>query len=390
MADTIFRELDVDNIDAYVRTQPGISGRVGAVQQVTQSGEGKINGVFFVTGSSSSVVLKQSLPWVRTLPDWELTAERVGREAKLLERWSAFNSDYIPELWQYDEQEHILAMENLAGHVLLREVLNSSAAPEAVGTGIGVMLARTAYHTSAFSLPAVEHSAAVRAGQNPEMSHLMEDVVFNLPFSTSDSNVAEPHIATRRAELLGDADALRSVRYLKWVSATRQEALIHGDLHTGSLMVQGSDIRVIDAEFGRYGPIAWDIGELWAHLAIAAQVHETRSSYEGAEATRALIAGSWVSFQAELRRLVSEDDAPGSQAAMDDWMRETEVLAIRFAGVETLRRIIGVGDCEQLTVLAEGDRRRATDALIDSGRSAMVNGTWLGKSASSIRTEDGS
>jgi len=34
------------------------------------------------------------------------------------------------------------------------------------------------------------------------------------------------------------------------------EALIHGDLHSGSVMVTESDTRVIDPEFAFYGPSA--------------------------------------------------------------------------------------------------------------------------------------
>jgi 5-methylthioribose kinase len=45
------------------------------------------------------------------------------------------------------------------------------------------------------------------------------------------------------------------VQELKWVFLTRAEALLHGDLHTGSVMVTESDTRVIDPEFAFFGPI---------------------------------------------------------------------------------------------------------------------------------------
>lgn len=376
MTPQVFRELAPDTVAEYVRSQPVIGERLGRVMDVQQSGEGKINGVFFVTGERSSVVLKQGLPWVRVLPDWELTAERVGREARLLERWAQFNPEYVPELWQYDDREHVLAMENLSEHELLRDVLAASAGDSGIGEAVGVMLARTAFHTSALSMSTTPLQHAVRNGQNPEMSHLMEDVVFTMPFSDSDQNVTEPELVAHRDRLRAHPAVVRAVGYLKWVFATRQEALIHGDLHAGSLLVRGADTRVIDAEFGRYGPLAWDLGAFWAHLEIAAEIHDTRGEQGLGTATRELVGRSWSSFRTELARLLETAESRFTLAAAADWIDETRILARRFAGIEILRRIIGVGSCEQLSVLPDASRHRATTALIDKAVEAMVAGRW--------------
>lgn len=377
MTEGIFHELSIENISAYVESQPHIRARVGQVRQVTQSGEGKINGVFFVLGTSGSVVLKQGLPWVRTLPDWQLTIERVACEASLLRKWSGFNSAFIPELWQYDDQRYILAMENLTGHRLLRDMLATSAATEELGSSVGKMMARTAFFTSTFSMSLREHSAAVQAGQNPEMSQLMEDVVFNLPFSLNDSNNNDPAISAHRAQLVANSEAAEAVRRLKWISATRQEALIHGDLHTGSIMVDDSDVRVIDAEFGHYGPIAWDIGEFWAHMFIAAEVHEVQNAPDMAAATLEAIGSSRDSFRTEILQLTTNKmDSEPTRSWISVWLDETESLAMQFAGVEVLRRIIGVGECEQLISLSAKQKEEAIAALIHRGTVSMVNGNW--------------
>ncbi len=49
----------------------------------------------------------------------------------------------------------------------------------------------------------------------------------------------------------------------------RQQALLHGDLHTGSLMCTDDTTYVIDAEFAFCGPIAFDVGKMIANLLIA-------------------------------------------------------------------------------------------------------------------------
>ena len=47
---------------------------------------------------------------------------------------------------------------------------------------------------------------------------------------------------------------------------TSPEALIHGDLHTGSIMVTESETRVIDPEFAFYGPMGFDLGAVIGNL----------------------------------------------------------------------------------------------------------------------------
>jgi len=49
----------------------------------------------------------------------------------------------------------------------------------------------------------------------------------------------------------------------------RQQALLHGDLHTGSFMVTQDTTYAIDAEFACYGPIAFDVCKMIANLLIA-------------------------------------------------------------------------------------------------------------------------
>lgn len=49
----------------------------------------------------------------------------------------------------------------------------------------------------------------------------------------------------------------------------QQQALLHGDLHTGSLMVTPTSTWMIDAEFACYGPMAFDVCKMIANLLLA-------------------------------------------------------------------------------------------------------------------------
>lgn len=49
----------------------------------------------------------------------------------------------------------------------------------------------------------------------------------------------------------------------------RTQALLHGDLHTGSIMVTQTSTKCIDPEFGFYGPMGFDVGAFLGNLMLA-------------------------------------------------------------------------------------------------------------------------
>jgi 5-methylthioribose kinase len=65
-------------------------------------------------------------------------------------------------------------------------------------------------------------------------------------------------MTSRQVQLGAAAHVAISRLKLKFMGSP--EALIHGDLHTGSIMVTQSETLVIDPEFAFYGPMGFDIG----------------------------------------------------------------------------------------------------------------------------------
>ena len=56
---------------------------------------------------------------------------------------------------------------------------------------------------------------------------------------------------------------------LQHIFRNTPEALLHGDLHTGSFMVTDETTFAIDAEFAYYGPMAFDCCKMIANLLLA-------------------------------------------------------------------------------------------------------------------------
>jgi 5-methylthioribose kinase len=78
-----------------------------------------------------------------------------------------------------------------------------------------------------------------------------------------------PQLDSLIAALRQDARLKLAVQEMKWLFQNAPEAMIHGDLHTGSVMVTDDDTRVIDPEFAFYGPMGFDIGAITGNLLMA-------------------------------------------------------------------------------------------------------------------------
>ena len=59
-----------------------------------------------------------------------------------------------------------------------------------------------------------------------------------------------------------------AMRY-KYKFMTQSQALLHGDLHSGSVMIGTDSVQVIDPEFSFMGPMAFDTGNYAGNLYMA-------------------------------------------------------------------------------------------------------------------------
>lgn len=66
-----------------------------------------------------------------------------------------------------------------------------------------------------------------------------------------------------------DASLRVAAQTMKEKFLTQAQALIHGDLHSGSIMVTQDDTKIIDPEFAFYGPMGFDLGAYFGNLFLA-------------------------------------------------------------------------------------------------------------------------
>src|SRR5690606_20332056 len=95
---------------------------------------------------------------------------------------------------------------------------------------------------------------------------ITEDLIFDDPYTDSPNNQYNEAIRDAAENLRKDTALHREVALLRGKFLTQGQALLHGDLHTGSLFVTATSTKAIDPEFAFYGPMGFDIGAVLANL----------------------------------------------------------------------------------------------------------------------------
>lgn len=374
-----FMILSEENVSTYLDSRPHLAERVGTLSQVTMPDDGNINGVFILRGEIGSLVLKQGLPWVRIIETWELTAERTTREANLFEKWAPFSDGLLPEVFDFDPENHVIAMEDLSRYTLLAQALENSEDQTSNVKRIGQLLARAFLGTSPFFLGPGEFSDRLVEAENPELAELMEQVVFDQPWQEEPLDHCPSGLCDEFEEMVNDQNLQARIGELKFIFRTAKEGLIHGDLHTGSVMVTDHNLKVFDAEFARYGPVAWDLGELIGHLRIAALGLQSTGDLKAAETSAPLPGLFWQAFESEVRDgWTKRVDRTFPDSFLESWLAVQLVLSARFAGAEIARRMTGVGKAGPIESLPEEQMLEASRQLLREARRLIADGkpTW--------------
>lgn len=374
--------LDESTVARYLRGRDDLSSRIDAgTVEVREVGDGNLNLVFVCRDAGgSSLVLKQSLPYVRVAgPSWPLTADRSIAESIGLAEAARASPDTAPDYYGYDEANHVVAMEDLSDLVVWRAALNRGGTTAGVGASCGRHVARLLFHTSQIGRPADQFRLSVARATNTALCKITEDLVFTEPLIDHEHNAFPRELSSVVDELRSDTDLAAEVGRLKAEFMTRSEALVHGDLHTGSVMVGAGShgrprVKVIDTEFCFYGPIAFDLGVLIGNALFAFARASVLDRSDQAGRLRGLPAEIWDSFRDEFWQLwpdrvdrsFTDDQAVG-------WLDRIARDSLGFAGCEAIRRVVGFAKVSDIETLPSGSRERAGRAVLQTARRWLVD-----------------
>ena len=371
--------LEPGTVPAYLAAHPELAGGVDpATAEVREVGDGNLNLVFIARDAAgASVVLKQSLPYVRTDHSWAVPQDRIFSEARGYAAAARTSPGATPAYFGLDADRRLIALEDLSAWTVWRNALNEGRITRGAGADLGRYVARLAFGTSAFGLPAAEVREAAAGALNVELCRITEDLVFTEPFTDHEHNGWDDGV-TPAVLALRDPAVLREVAELKWRFLTAAEGRIHGDLHTGSVFVapegaadqEGIVAKAFDLEFGVYGPIAFDLGALFGNYLLAqSRAVALDRSAEFREWVAGLVDETWTAFEAELRRLwPSRVDPAFTDAFLESWLVETWRRAVGFGGIKAVRRVVGWAKVSDIQSLDEPQRVHAAGAALTAAR----------------------
>ena len=294
-----------------------------AIKSLETAGEGNMNRTLRAhLDDGSSMILKQSLDHVAKYPDIAAPIERIGVEAAFYAAIAPHTklSMNMPQLIGFDAANHLLAMQDLGSGSDLTDMYPGNA-------GEGQVAPETLQQIIAWLSDLHAIIPPTDFPSNKEMRALNHAHIFCIPL------VAETH--AQLAAVLGPqtrkiADQIANQRklhdraqelgslYLGTTTSASKKVLLHGDFYPASWL-RGGDGRVsiIDPEFAFVGHAEFDVGVLMAHLYFAGF------------------------------------DRSAISAALERYHSPVNfelVLAEKFAGMEIIRRLLGVA---QLPLSAE-------------------------------------
>ena len=393
-----FEALTVQTLPQRLGAVAAVSDRIGSQTSqwcVDEVGDGNLNLVFIVRGASGTVIVKQALPYVRLVGEsWPLPLKRSFFEYHALIRQGARDPGMVPEIFHFDEGQAIIVMEFLTPHVILRRALIDGQPLPRIGRDLGLFLARTLFRGSDLCLPTRQKKADMALfADNVELCDITENLVFSDPYFDAPLNRHTPELDRLVAQLRSDRDLKVEAQRLKHLFASKAETLLHGDLHTGSVMVTPDSTRVIDPELAFYGPMAFDVGMLIANFWMS---YFSQSGHEQAGSRQAmrdyLLRTSeeiWTVFVNEFSRLWHEErtgilyqaslfenqgDALASEQALQGVIHEIWTGMLGFAGIEIHRRILGLAHNADFETIEDTALRASCEAkALKFGRHLAVN-----------------
>jgi 5-methylthioribose kinase len=399
MTGTPYQALTTQTLPARLGGIAALTDRIGpaAAWTAREVGDGNLNLVFIVDGAGGSIVVKQALPYVRLVGEsWPLPLKRSFFEYHALIRQERrAGTGTVPQVFHHDESQALIVMEFLSPHVILRRALIDGRMPPRISGDLGLFMARTLFRGSDLAMTPRERKADLALfADNVELCDITENLVFTDPYFEAPLNRhTSPQLDDIVAELRADRDLKVEAQALKHIFATRAETLLHGDLHSGSVMVTDGDTRVIDPEFAFYGPVAFDVGMLIANYWMAyfaARGHEGGTPRDVMRAwLLSVITDTWQVFHDEFSRLWRTErsgmlyasslfegrgDRLASEHALQRVLGDIFTDMLGFAGVEMHRRILGLAHNADFEEIADQELRAACERrALKLGRHLAVN-----------------
>ena len=344
-------------------------------------GDGNLNFVYKVSSVNNpqtAMIVKQAVPYLRCVgEEFPLSRERMTYEIRALSKFYNIFPNFVPHIYHSSEEMSLVAMEYLDKHIIMRQGLIDRVKYDNFSEHISTYMAATLFYTSSLALNSADKRELIdKFNGNTELCKLTEDLVFSFAFmaheTNDNANVKDNKTAK---DLFLDLAFKSKVLDLKYKFMTQTDALLHGDLHTGSIMINEDETYVIDPEFAFIGPFGFDVGALLANL-VNNYIHHVIVTHDEdfQEWLLHVIKEVLEKFSLKFLEFWNEhkDSALFVEGYLDDktlhvyknnFIKNIIKDSVGFAGCKMARRVYGVAGVEEIRGIEDVTLRAEAELL---------------------------
>ncbi len=366
--------MNTEDVKEYVKEKLDLFNK-DAVLEAKEIGDGNLNYVFRIweKATGKSVIVKQSNESLRISEEMKISTDRTRIEAEILKTQAELAEGFVPQVYLYDPIMCTCAMEDLSDHTIMRTALMKHERFPLFADHISTFMINTLLLTTDVCVEHKEKKQKVKSFINPELCEISEELVYTEPFNDIKhrNNVFPPIADFIHRELYKDTALHLEVAKCKFDFMNNAQSLIHGDLHTGSIFVKKDSTKVFDPEFAFYGPMGYDIGNVVANMYFAwcngnatIEDAEEREGYIGwieecvSDTIDLFIEKYNKAFDSHVKDVMAK--TPGfKEWYLSTILRDTAAVA----GLEMIRRIVGMANVKDITTIADPDKRAQAEKI---------------------------
>lgn len=348
-------------------------------------GDGNLNYVFRVRDplSGRSVIVKQAGDTARISDDFKLSTERIKIESNVLRLEGKLAPGLVPKVYGYDDIMNCCLMEDLSDFVILRQALMEQRIFPKFADHISTFMVNTLLLTSDVVMEHKAKKQQVKEYINPELCEISEDLVYSEPYNDYQgrNELFAPNADWIKQEIYGDQELHLEAAKCKFEFMNHAQALIHGDLHTGSVFITSEHTKVIDPEFAFYGPMGYDVGNVIANLifswAHADALPTDQKSIHFLNWVQQTVVDVIDQFKEKFIQSWNTHvtDVMAKTLGFSDWYLAQVIQdTAAVTGLELIRRIVGLAKVKDITSIEDSKSRvRAERICLLVGKELIKN-----------------
>lgn len=333
-------------------------------------GDGNLNYVFRVEDleNARSVIVKQAGHTARISDDFHLSTNRIRIEADALKLEGELAPGLVPDVYLFDKTMSCCVMEDLSEFTIMRSALLNYEIFPSFAEHITSFMAETLVRTSDVVMDHKGKKMLQASFINPELCEITEDLVYTEPFYDQYKRniVTEGNEEWVRTHLYEDKELKLEAAKLKFDFMTQGQALLHGDLHTGSIFIRRDETKVIDPEFAFYGPMGYDVGNVVANLIFAwanGRAAGQTKFQKWVEITIVEVIDLFKSKFIEVWDRCVAEPAARLEEFRDWYLQRVITDTAAVIGLELIRRVVGLAKVKDITSIEEPAARVEAERL---------------------------